>query len=253
MGLDDKYTQLYDSLYAQVKKQNIGTLKDDGERFYYSYMRTKYVANFKDDNKIISIGCGPGGDMSNLGVKKYVGMDISKNAIESAKLSFPESTFVVGDITKKTKFKDSEFDVCFMLETIEHLEYAKEALEEVYRILKPKGKIFITTPNRWRWIVFPIKYLIPTGLKLFLVKLFFSKDNYKVQKFSADISKKLKVKQHVHEFSSKELSKLMENVGFNVIDVKKGDSVLKKYIKLPIKLLDKFPLGMESILIVAEK
>jgi ubiquinone/menaquinone biosynthesis C-methylase UbiE len=35
-----------------------------------------------------------------------------------------------------------------MIEVIEHLTDLKETLKEIYRVLAPEGKLFVTTPNR---------------------------------------------------------------------------------------------------------
>jgi ubiquinone/menaquinone biosynthesis C-methylase UbiE len=47
-----------------------------------------------------------------------------------------------------TPFHDEQFDLITCIETIEHLqdEQLQETMQELYRILKRKGKVFITTP-----------------------------------------------------------------------------------------------------------
>jgi len=54
-------------------------------------------------------------------------------------------------------FPDDHFDVILLLEVLEHLRhYVQEPLQELRRILKPGGRLFLTTPNatclqeRWR-------------------------------------------------------------------------------------------------------
>jgi len=46
-------------------------------------------------------------------------------------------------------FENSSFDVVTMLAVLEHIEYEKEILQEVYRILVPGGKLIITVPSIW--------------------------------------------------------------------------------------------------------
>jgi predicted SAM-dependent methyltransferase len=47
-----------------------------------------------------------------------------------------------------TGFKDEFFDVIVFNEVIEHLKKESVALDELYRILKPKGTLILTTPHK---------------------------------------------------------------------------------------------------------
>lgn len=43
--------------------------------------------------------------------------------------------------------QDSSFDAVIMFSVIEHLNYPLKAIEECYRILRPRGKIYLLTPH----------------------------------------------------------------------------------------------------------
>lgn len=44
-------------------------------------------------------------------------------------------------------FKDSEFDAILCFETIEHMPYPSDFMLELFRVLKPKGELLLTTPS----------------------------------------------------------------------------------------------------------
>ena len=48
---------------------------------------------------------------------------------------------------RKASLDDSSFDYLLFIETIEHLEKPFEIIGELSRVLKPNGKLFISTPN----------------------------------------------------------------------------------------------------------
>lgn len=47
----------------------------------------------------------------------------------------------------KLPFVDASFDLVTCTEVIEHLEHYREAIREMYRVLKPGGALVVTTPN----------------------------------------------------------------------------------------------------------
>ena len=53
---------------------------------------------------------------------------------------------VVADIQKGIDFPDSHFDTVLMFDVLEHLEYPHKAAEEMKRVLKPGGTIYLTVP-----------------------------------------------------------------------------------------------------------
>lgn len=96
---------------------------------------------------LLDIGCGSGEiskQIANLGFRVY-GIDISRRAIKTAKNR--GIIAIVGDITNIFPFKDGFFDYVFAGEVIEHLFDVRHFLLETNRVLKPDGKLLLTTPN----------------------------------------------------------------------------------------------------------
>ncbi len=56
------------------------------------------------------------------------------------------------DIQKKTSFESNKFEMIFILDVFEHLEYPNLALDEIIRILKKKGILIISVPTESKLI-----------------------------------------------------------------------------------------------------
>ena len=76
-------------------------------------------------------------------------LDISETAIANAKKRGVKG--VVGSVEKKLPFKDKSFDTVFWGDNIEHVFTPADILHEIYRVLKPSGRVIISTPNQGYW------------------------------------------------------------------------------------------------------
>ncbi|MDD5772186.1 MAG: class I SAM-dependent methyltransferase [bacterium] len=96
----------------------------------------------------LDIGCSDGSWGSywkNKGWKCF-GTDINPGSIESAGNKGIEAK--ICDLNKDPlPFGDKIFDLIFAGEVIEHLIDTDGFLKEIYRCLKPEGKLLLTTPN----------------------------------------------------------------------------------------------------------
>lgn len=52
---------------------------------------------------------------------------------------------------ERLPFDDNSFDVVVSNHVIEHVPNQTLHVEEIYRVLKPGGTVYLATPNRWWW------------------------------------------------------------------------------------------------------
>ncbi len=107
-----------------------------------------HVANFLDsvekDSLLLDNGCGNGKNMLYRKDLLCVGIDISKGQVEvcrEKKLKVVEGSMVY------LPFEDNTFDVILCTASYHHLQKdaeRREALAEMYRCLKPKGRVLLT-------------------------------------------------------------------------------------------------------------
>ncbi|NLW32412.1 MAG: class I SAM-dependent methyltransferase [Fibrobacter sp.] len=137
-------------------------IKDDGERmlpvqngevsvvFSRHKFAYKYVSQFVANKSVIDIGCGAGYGCKILSetADTVLGIDYNKEAILYCKENFsaPNITFLNIDASKHFE-PETKFDVAVTFQVIEHIHDINGFLEQIKRIVKPGGKIFITTPN----------------------------------------------------------------------------------------------------------
>lgn len=105
---------------------------------------------YVQDKDILDIGCWTGGYLSFLqGYARYLcALDIEENAIAIAKKNLPEVDFVKASVLE-LPFQSQTFDTVTMWAVIEHIPVNTEviALEEIRRVLRPKGVLCLNTMN----------------------------------------------------------------------------------------------------------
>ena len=103
--------------------------------------------------KVLDLGCGNGRLYKLLKTKEvdYLGIDFSKNLVKEAKKRHPQAKFKIADITAKKTWKNlGKFDLVFCIAVLHHLPtkaLRKWVVKQVYQVLKPNAKVFVTVWN----------------------------------------------------------------------------------------------------------
>lgn len=135
----------------------------------------KYI---KNGNKVLEIGSGTGelcSYLSSLGFD-VSGIDYSEESIKlsnSLKNKFSLNINFIKNNISKIEFPDNSFDIVYGDQVIGHLDDLGESLNEIYRILKPDGLLFLTTANKIRLDGWDLYKLITDKKYKYLQKSFF--------------------------------------------------------------------------------
>jgi SAM-dependent methyltransferase len=104
------------------------------------------AAALPDKARVLDAGCSTGYVSRGLSPRlRLTGVDIEKEAVEFCR-THREGEFLEADLTA-LPFAPDTFDLILFTNTIEHLENPHPILGELIRVLKPGGKILITTEN----------------------------------------------------------------------------------------------------------
>ena len=150
--------------------------------------------------RILEGGCGFGAWCEWFQRKGYeiVGIEYDREIVSRAKQFKSNVAVEFGDISN-LKYPDNTFDAYISLGVLEHFEHGPEkALLEAYRILKPGGLAFVTTPYLTplrRFVAHPIRSLY------FVIRRLQGKPNYFWE----------------YRFTYRELCGLLEQAGFEII------------------------------------
>lgn len=109
------------------------------------FMEYKWIlGSINEGINCLNVGCGDSlldYELSDR-FRKYISIDLQKYAIA---IINPTTEFVLGDITC-APFKNETFDVILCISTIEHIKNDIGAMEEMWRVLKHGGKIYVSVP-----------------------------------------------------------------------------------------------------------
>ena len=115
------------------------------------YARYRFARQYAGGRTVLDIACGVGYGSHLLalgGASSVVGVDIRADNVSFAQRSYhlQNLSFLQGDITSFGEDQSYDLIVCF--ETIEHVAQYNRALQNCRRLLKNKGILIISLPDR---------------------------------------------------------------------------------------------------------
>jgi len=113
---------------------------------------------FVHDKTVLDIasGEGYGSNILSAAAKFVIGVDISEEAVNHARLKYrkPNLEFRVGS-ADNIPVDSNSVDVVVSFETIEHLDKHEEMMTEIKRVLKPGGILIISSPDKYQYSIVP--------------------------------------------------------------------------------------------------
>jgi len=210
------YEEVFMGVVVDKPKNYLRTFKED-----YRLKRLTEAVTTKR-GRMLDIGCGGGILTESLThyfprVAIY-GCDISKTAITYAqKLGSGKVNYSVIK-NKRLPYKSNFFDVCIVLDVMEHIPDVKFFLKEVKRILKRNGQLFLLVPCEGQ----PFTY------------------TWLFQKIKFGNHLTFKHWGHIHpEFTHRSIIKLLETNGFVIKRRTYSEHVLWQIINVLIYFLPK--------------
>lgn len=190
--------------YLNVNSGDYKQSEDKIKLFKYNY--AKYFPTDKDA-RLLDIGPGCG-EMLTLwnqsGYKNIVAVDISREVVEHCKERGLDEVTLIAGLCDFLKGEKEAYDFITMIEVIEHIKKDEilEVCNSIRRSLKPKGRVIIETPN-----------------------------------MGAIFGSLLRYYDFTHEmgFTSHSLLYLMETVGFNQIEIKGFEGIIKKDLRSMVR------------------
>lgn len=172
----------------------------------------------KHGDRVLDAGCGNGRAyqvLAGLAIE-YVGVDASAGLLKEARRRISDllAEFRSGSVTA-LPFGDREFEAALSAAVLHHVPsaaYRRQALAELYRVLKPGGTLFLTDWGMWR----PRYWRI--HLKAVFAKIFHGSrldffDLLLPWKASA-----VRTERYCHAFTRGEMRRLCRQAGFEVLE-----------------------------------
>lgn len=136
--------QYYEELWQRLPQQLEPPYLELRRRFLREHVRP--------GERALDLGCGAGtftGLLAQAGAEP-VGVDVAEAALRRARAAQPGLRFVLAPFEGPLPLEDGAFDVVWCSEVIEHVADTAPWLSEIRRVLRPAGRLLLTTPNHTR-------------------------------------------------------------------------------------------------------
>lgn len=222
---DDELGNIYGAGYFldgdnEESRQSIVEIKSATAKFYLSEI-SRYRGS--GNGRLLEVGCGDGDFLSMAEAEGWqvTGVEYSQAACERARGRLKNGEVIRGELSQAALPAD-QFDLCVISDVLEHVRAPLDFLQEIHRVLKPGGALFVATPSidswsarflRQNWMEFKTEHLTYFDQQTLQTALFRSgfrdvivRPGWKILNFDY-------VKKHFERFPVRGLTPLMKFAG----------------------------------------
>ncbi|HEX8075322.1 MAG TPA: methyltransferase domain-containing protein [Thermoleophilaceae bacterium] len=110
----------------------------------------EFVRGLGECDRALDLGCGDGRLTAELRAGDLLAADVSTVALERARRRLPRARIVALEPDAALPVPDSDRDLVLCADTIEHVRDVQLLLSEARRVLRPGGRLAVTTPAHGR-------------------------------------------------------------------------------------------------------
>ncbi len=151
--------------------------------------------------KILDIGCGEGGTSLALAERgaQITAIDFNPKRVEKFRQKvFSASIDLSIDVgnAQNLNFPNGAYDCILLQDVLEHLPHPEKAVQEINRVLKRNGLVYISTPNRWSPLNFisdphwnlPVVSVLPRKAVAYFITKIVQREKFMREDFAALLS-----------------------------------------------------------------
>ena len=132
-------------------------------------------ATFRVDSEILDVGSGTGWLAKHF--PNYTGIDSHPEATEAARKQ--GRNVLPADVDEPLPFDDASFDGVVLKDVLEHVRDPSRVVREAQRVLRPRGRVFASSPDAQRWVWDDYTHRRPFTRKSF--RLLFADQGFEVE------------------------------------------------------------------------
>ena len=169
---DDELARIYNANYflgsdSEAGRRAASEIKQATARLYLLEIRRYHGLG---SGRLIEVGCGEGDFLvlAEADGWQVTGVEYSPDACKKARQRLKHGDVLCGEL-QPAGLAAEQFDLCVISDVLEHVRCPLDFLQEIHRVLKPGGTLFVATPSidswsarflRQKWMEFKTEHLI---------------------------------------------------------------------------------------------